>query len=344
LERLVVTLIAVALCAGPIGCGTTLAQQSQQPLGEQQVPFRFFSPSSFWNRPLKAEAPLDPRSSALVGALVGAVESERVAGTGPWINTNAFSLPVYTVAAEQPDVKVQLAGARREPRLSRAWRSVPLPADARPAAGSDGDLLLWQPSTDRLWEFWRLRRNGSTWQASWGGAMRNVSAQSGVFGRKVWPGGQRSWGTSASSLSLAGGLISLAQLRDGEIDHALEIAVPEPRAEVFADPAQRTDGASSSPLALPEGAHLRLDPGLNLDSLGLPALTLMLARAAQRYGIVVVDRSPNVALYAEDPSPTGTDPYTAPGGFFGGPDPRAALAAFPWSRLQLLRMRLRHPR
>ena len=41
--------------------------------------------------------------------------------------------------------------------------------------------------------------------------------------------------------------------------------------------------------SLPEGAHLRLNPNLNLAALHLPRLTLMIAEAAQRYGIFVRD-------------------------------------------------------
>jgi hypothetical protein len=212
---------------------------------------------------------------------------------------------------------------------------VPLPAGARPARGSDGDLVVWQPSSDRLWEFWRLRHGAAGWQASWGGAMQRASTDAGVYARDVWPGAKPWWGVTASSLSLVGGLISLADLRSGHIDHALSLSIPDTRAGVYALPAQRTDGTSAGPDALPEGAHLRLDPTLDLPALHLPALTLMLAQAAQRYGLYITDTSPNIAFDAQDPT-SASDPYTAPGGYFGGTNPRRLLARFPWSRLQVL--------
>ena len=112
------------------------------------------------------------------------------------------------------------------------------------------------------------------------------------------PGPVRSagWGASATSLSIAGGLITLEDLEKGQINHALAIAIPNARGGVYASPAQRTDGYSTEPLSLPEGAHLRLDPNLDLASLHLPRLTLMIAEAAQRYGIVVRDSAANVAF------------------------------------------------
>jgi hypothetical protein len=66
----------------------------------------------------------------------------------------------------------------------------------------------------------------------------------------------------------------------------------------------------------------------------------MLAEAAQRYGIVVRDQAANVALYGQDPTPTGTNPYAGAGGYFEGKSPSKLLESFPWSHLQLLKMEL----
>jgi hypothetical protein len=303
-------------------------------------PFRFFSSSSFWNEALTANAPLDPSSAQLVSELDAEIEAEKHEGSGPWINTTTYSLPIYTVPADQPVVRVQLVNHSPEPPLQSAWAAVPLPRDARPAAGTDGELVVWQPSTNRMWELWRLVHGASGWQASWGGAMRRVSSDPGVYGPEAWPGAEPWWGVSASSLSLVGGLISLEDLQQGEIDHALEISLPNRRAAVYALPAHRTDGKSTDPLSLPEGAHLRLEPSLHLASLHLPRLTLMIAEAAQHYGILVTDGSPVASLYAQDPSPTGTEPYGGPAGYFEGKSPSQLLASFPWSHLQVLKMEL----
>ena len=107
---------------------------------------------------------------------------------------------------------------------------------------------------------------------------------------------------------------------------------------LYASPAQRSDGTSSSPLSLPEGAHLRLDPSLDLAKLHLPRLTLMIAEAAQRYGIFVRDRARVTHFFAQDPTPTGATPMPALGGYFEGRSPAQLLAQFPWEHLVLLRM------
>ena len=301
------------------------------------VPFRFFSPSSFWNRSLPTNAPLDPRSAAIVGAFAKEIAGPR------GINTTAYSVPIYTVPADQPLVDITLIDPLRAPggfALVSAWHAVPLPSNAQPAAGSDKQLVVWQPSKDRLWEFWELSKISNGWKAAWGGAMNRASSDPGTYGPEAWPGATQLWGASASSLSIAGGLIRLEDLERGKIKHALAMAIPHPRAGVYASPAKRTDGRSMESLSLPEGAHLRLDPRLDLEALHLPRLTLMIAEAAQRYGIVLRDTAGDVTFYAQDPTPTGSEPYTGTHGYYEGESSGRLLTSFPWSHLQLLKMKL----
>jgi hypothetical protein len=355
-SRLALLIALLFPCCVVAGCGGDLRQHSLGSLGvkdatristggarpsAQETPFRFFSPSSFWNEALPADAPLDPRSAALVGAFDEEVAREEQFDQAPYINTTAYSVPIYTVPVNEPTVRVTLDHTEPPPALQSAWDAVPLPSDAQPAVGTDGHLVVWQPSTNRLWEFWRISHTARGWQAEWGGAMRNVSSDAGVYSKRAWPGAKTGWGASASSLSIAGGLITLEDLEMGQINHALSVAIPNVAGGIYASPAQRTDGTSTAPLSLPEGAHLRLDPSLDLASLHLPRLTLMIAEAAQRYGIIVRDDAPStISFFAQDPIPTGTNPYSGPSGFFEGKLPNQLLASFPWNHLQLLKMSL----
>ena len=297
--------------------------------------FRFFGGGSFWNEPPHlAPAPHSGRSLAAFDRQIAA---ETSAGRGPTINTTAYSVPIYTVAADTPTVSVALDSTSPASGLRAAWSAVPLPADARPAAGSDAHLVVWQPSSNRLWEFWRLAHDPSGWHAAWGGAIEHVSRSPGVYGPGAWHGATASWGASASSLSIAGGLITLEDLGHGRIEHALAIGIPHVRAGVYASPARRTDGTDGSAFALPEGARLVLDPKLDLRTLHMPPLTRALAEAAQRYGILIRDRAARVSFYAQDPTPTATDPYTGVGGYFEGQTPSRLLRSFPWTHLRLAR-------
>ena len=83
-----------------------------------------------------------------------------------------------------------------------------------------------------------------------------------------------------------------------------------------------------------------MDPDVDVESLHLGRMGRMMARAAQRHGIVVRDRTHRATgFFAEDPTRTGRDPYRGAGGYFSG-TPADALAGFPWEHLQLLRMTL----
>jgi hypothetical protein len=327
------------LATPPLESTSAPSASRPKPPSPRSEPFRFYSPTSFWNTAIPAGAPLDPESGPIVSAFNALIESEQLARSGPSINTIEYSTPIYTVPANQPTVKVTL-DAQHAPALQAAWEAVPMPPNARPAVGTDGRLVVWQPGTDKLWDFWRARHEADGWHAAWGGATQNVSTASGLPDAASWPGAQPWWGTSGCSLGIVGGLITIEDLEMGVINHAVQIGIPNVRAREYASPALRTDGHTEDPLALPEGARLRLDPELDLATLAMPRVTRVIAQAAQRYGIIVTNGGGDVAFQAEDPTPTGTEPYRGVSGFWEGSYPRELLSRFPWSRLQLLKMEL----
>jgi hypothetical protein len=308
-------------------------------------PIPLFDPTSVWNEELAPEATIDPTSAAAVASLLSEVEDEIGEGIGPWISASTCSTPLYVVPGDKPEVRVRLtaAGVSWRAGLAKAFRRVPLPPGATPSSCSDAHLTVWQPASDRLWEFFHLRREDGSWVADWGGAMLHVSRSPGYYEARSWPGlSSWNWGATATSLPVAAGVMRLAELRSGKIDHALAINVPTARAGLFSWPAQRSDGVGSSQ-DLPEGAHLRLDPNLDLQQLDLPPLTLMIAEAAQRYGVIVRDQTGagnGISLFAEAPQSANSRPYSRPGGIFDGQTPLQLLAPFPWAHLQLLKLSL----
>ena len=299
-----------------------------------------FAATSIWNAPLAAYAPIDPDSATLVAALVEQTHRFPVG-----LATSIGGVPIYTVPRAQPRVRVQLDESS-SPLLQRAFDSVPVPPDAQPAAGPDQTAVVWQPSTDTLWEFWHFRRSSDGFHAGFGGRMVDVSRSPGYY-QDIGHDGtlvERSfWGAPATKVSLLGGVITIGDLESGAINHALAVALPEVRAGVWSFPAQASDGTSTVPDAIPEGARFRLPADLDIAALKLPPLTRMMAEAAQRYGILVINSSTGVAFRAQDPTPTGRDPYYEPDGrpspLLGG-YPRVLLRSFPWARLELLRMQL----
>ncbi len=136
------------------------APQSATPPGVGTVTstaFRFFSPTSIWNTPLLPNAPIDPNSAAITGTLENYINASLANRTGPWINTTSYSTPIYTVPASQPTVPVIISSDNTP--LRAAMAAVPVPADAQPAAGTDEEMTIYQPSTDTLWEMWKMSQS-----------------------------------------------------------------------------------------------------------------------------------------------------------------------------------------
>lgn len=331
-------LLAAALCVAPVVAaraqarGPNPAALARHPrVSPTNVaapwPGNPFAANSFWNKPLGPRARLSADSGAYVNELLRQVHSY-----GPWFNTTSYSVPVYVVPADEPAQHVTLD--TWGPDLQAALDAVPIPPDAHAAAGTDESMTVWQPSTNRMWDFWLMHKVGGRWHARWAGEMNDVSQNPGYFEHS---GLTNNWGATATGLPLLGGLVTLADLRRGYINHALAIALVETERARYAWPAQRTDGNTFTPgvTGIPEGTRFRLDPHLDIAKLHLPTIDRMLAQAAQKYGIVVRDKAGAVVFYGQDPvAPQRTNPWPEA---FSGDYPNTVLAQFPWGRLEALK-------
>ena len=152
----------------------------------------------------------------------------------------------------------------------------------------------------------------------------------GYYTTSSWPGALPQWGATATSLSCAGGLMTLRELRAGVIDHALAIALPAPRAGrvCVARAAQRRNGRTEH------------DSGGCEASAGSAASI----SAASRYPPYPDDRDSGAAIrmivrdqthagsacYAEDPTQLRRrSAVLRPARIFGGQTPQQLLAKFP---------------
>lgn len=292
-----------------------------------------FAPGSFWYSPIPANAPLHASSAAYVAdfkrqmkAYYGNVN----------INTTAYASPVFIAGAATPTVKVAIWDCQNkgysDASLAQQWAAVPIPTNAAPSEGTDLEMTIYQPSTDQIFEFWQTRKVDGNWEACWGGQMKNASSNQGI-----WPG---NYGTTATSLPFLGGQITAEELRRGEIRHAIGIALVDlENYSVVSWPATRSDGYNPdhAPNRIPEGSRFRLDPTVNLDTLGLHPVAKIIAKAAQKYGFVVWDKAGSISIRAQNSisytSLGQPDPYNA---LFNGTPSYAVLSSIPWDRLQFL--------
>ena len=299
-----------------------------------------FAPSSFWYQKIPASVALHPKSAAFTADFQRQIKAYYNNVT---INTASYSSPVFTAPPGTKTTAVKFwdcQGKRyTDPSIVQQWSAVPIPGNAQPSSGTDGEMTIYQPSSDTIWEFWQTRNQGGSWQACWGGRFQNASKSNGI-----WPVG---YGTTATGLPFLGGQITAEELQRGEIRHAIGIALVDlEHAGVFSWPANRSDGynPSRAPNRIAEGQRFRLDPTVNVDALKIHPVAKIIAKAAQKYGFVVWDKAGAISLRVQNPKSYTAlgkpDPYKA---LFNGTAEYAILNGFPWERLQFLPMNYGKP-
>jgi len=223
---------------------------------------------------------------------------------------------------------------------------VPTPAGLVVSQGTDESVAIYQPSTDTYWDFWRAQQDANgNWSACWGGKIEHYSANPGIFDNPL--------GASASGLPFGAYLIRPDELARGYIDHAINIETVHTQANCFSWPATRDDGNTAGADYPCEGQRFRLDPAFNVNTLLNPAARTI-ARAMQRYGLVLTDTAGALVTQAEDPRPLeaangGADPYdklfdpTGTGIIPESVSRYLVLAGIPISRLQALPLNYGEP-
>ncbi len=276
---------------------------SAAPSSETHETFsRFFSASSPWNEQVDnlPNASGSARLMRLAGQRLVPVEQAGQRGIAATYRPVRIGLTVNTCSWTDPIVTEQ--GGRSTRVFCRQVRcgpdaaelaTLPIPGDVNPDPRSDGWFTLVNGSTGVAYDFWRARRQA-------GGSISYEYV-------KKWningSGYQAPYRVSArgSGLPLFAGEITLHDLRSGQIDHALAIAVPGAAEGSFVAPASSTDG--DGPVdSLPEGARIRLKPDARLRHLphgANPRIADAIVAALVRYGAIVVDRSVVPTLYAQ---------------------------------------------
>jgi hypothetical protein len=217
-----------------------------------------------------------------------------------------------------------------------------------------------QPSTDTEWELWHAAYGSAGWRTENGGRIQNVSSDPGFY-RKIPNRNQQCsadptvtlceglWGTPAHIPNLPG-LMTLAQLESGQVDHALVAVMPNNAASVWSYPAQGTDGTGNAVIA--EGTRFRLDPTLNIDAwfAGLRGgdgqqrpiapIEFIIAKTLQIYGAVVNNTSAAVGFLTENWTSTGNNIFSGANGLFGGLTPATFMPDLPWEHMQFPQMNM----
>lgn len=252
---------------------------------------RPFARTSPLNRAIE-QATIDSQSAAMIDRLVAAGDA-----SGFTMAVRRWTVPVYYASSTTPRRKVRLT-ASWAPR--RVMYGVPIPRRAAPDPAGDGHLSIVDASTGCEYDFYDARKTSHRWRAAWGN--RIGTSSSGIFAAGL--------SARASGFALQAGLVRPQELRRGRIRHALVFSFPDTQAGGPVAPATQSDGRTEARGAIPIGAHLQLDPGLDLSTLNLLPWQRAIARALKRYGMFLADTSGGpVTLFARNPQSFGTDPY-----------------------------------
>jgi hypothetical protein len=291
------------------------------------------------------------------------------------IEPQRYTMAIWIVGPGQATQKIQICNNKGEPEpkganhnLQSFFEEVPMPEVSKvpaggliPEEGTDGFMLIWQPSTDRLWEVWRLGVEGEgeyspahIWKA-WGEGKANgkYTCRHGGFqeGVSAWNGVcPFKWGAMATSLAMHGGLIThqdlLGVVLGRPIPHALGFVVPNTAAGLGpVAPATRTDepeqnetpelNSKSEPNpafgrdAVQESQWFRFPPSSKASTYGLSKpLEMAIFNCLRDYGGFVNNGGSAPNFFAEWPGNLGS-PYASANlnPYAGAP---ASLGSYPW--------------
>jgi hypothetical protein len=275
---------------------------------------RLFSPTSFWNQPLAADAATHPSSAAWIDLL----RREPCGGMG--VNARRWTIPVYDMPPGTPRIRIHQRPAPPPGfettmdgmlfsrsaityRHGPGFGEVPLPPDAEPDGETDAHLAVIDRERGLIHDFWGARRREDGSWESYTGMVYPLDGD-GVFDRardlpRIRQGDSvHEHGPSrAAGVPAIAGLVFHEEVLAGDIPHKLALATRFNAFQEHVWPAQWTDGQWVG--GIPEGSVLQLDPSLDLDGFDLLPGERAVARALQRYGAVSVDLGGATVVYAE---------------------------------------------
>jgi len=298
-RRRVVPLFLLAVTPGLVLAAATLTDRGSSASASPEpgpLAWRPFSDASAWNTPIGADPAIDPASEAYVGGMLAGADV-----VGITSDPDQYSYPVYEADAGTPRYDLPctwfkctiLESERQEhPLRVDVLQSVPIPDGARPSPGSDGSMIIIDAETGMEYDLWMARREID---GSW--SVGNAS----VYNIR-WDGMPVEYGSRGAGLPYLAGLIRHEEIAAGRIDHAIAFAYLHVAADRCVWPASKTDGESLDANAMPEGARIQLDPSLtdaDFAAWGLDRTGTIIARALQRYGMILIDVSGRPKIMAE---------------------------------------------
>jgi hypothetical protein len=271
--------------------------------------------SSIWNIPIDwSIAKIHPMSELMMNAFF---EDYTWIGT----DTSQYTPNVYVVSDQTPLVPVRLLENRFRDAISdtsiqygdpAGIVQMPLPLEARPAVGTDGQLVIINQDTG---EEWGLNKGFIDGSGNWfaGGVYRYSIENSGIP-----PEG---FGQRGAGIGQLAGIVRQCEVERGRIEHAVTLAYDYPCAPEVCQlngwpasipPFRKTDGRGDSPYDIPEGTRIAIRPEISQKEItqacdGVKGCVIW-SLTMQQYGGFVVDNSGHPKSYAEGNATADWDP------------------------------------
>ncbi len=308
IKILSISILATSLCFSCHNTGNrNVESKEKMTTRSANTTLRFFSDSSFWNLPIPENAETDPRTPGWIKLL----ETEP-SGLNFKLNTENWTIPVYEVDQSTPLSKVGLLYLTAEDKVhwhttkehfghGKGFDSVPIPQTASPDPQSDSHMALIDRNKNLVWDMWALSKDTSgNWRSATG--MKYRLDGSGVFntdelGMKDGESVHFYGPSRAAGVPAIAGLILYDEVKEGEIRHKIAAASRFCAYKEFVYPAAWTDGFTEG--GIPEGSTIQLDPKLDLSKFSLTREEIIMCKALQKYGMVLVDIAQGQAIYAE---------------------------------------------
>ena len=250
----------------------------------EAAPYRAFEDSSYWNSPIPRSAPIHTRSSQIIEYLLQDNTTDYVSLNGTH-RTGEWGMPIFWARRGDREYSIQNNCTTQQPP---EYKAVRIPAGARPDPTSDSAMTVYDRGRGRVYGLWHARYDAEDdrWSAC-GGTVYYLDSN-GLHGKLERSDEPRN--TGHRGIPPPTWAVRYREIRAGAIRHVLKISVATTRCEhVF--PMVGDECGTWAEHAPPEGTHMRIKPGVDLQELDLSRGALVIARALQRYGAVIGDQS-----------------------------------------------------
>lgn len=278
---------------------------SKIPPGTPQWPIGsgcYLFPNSVFNAPI-TNLPVDPNSDTYINSI--GVNSGMHPDFGNVYNGTMNGVYINIAGPDQAEVPITYTTYASESDPGPApipsnsvIEGAPIPSGLGPPTpdkgAGDAHLLVLQPSSNILWEFWLGAYSGGKWSAA-NGAMWNVSSNQ--MRPLTWTS------ADAAGLQLSVTSLKYEEAVSGSINHALRLTVSNTQNK-FVWPASHEAGIANSALP-PMGERLRLKAAYNTNlmpgtSTPWSAINRAIVNALATYGCIIADNNgPGAPFFLE---------------------------------------------